>query len=55
MLLIINQALKDAYELVDFVHNVAPQGIPVLEAKYMWALYKSELPAKRQLAELHIM
>ena len=52
--LAISQALRDARELVDFVRGVVHQGIPVLEARYMWALYRSEPPVARW-AEHYIM
>ena len=52
--LAIDRALTYADELVDFVRSIAPQGIPVLEAKYMWALYKSSPPITNS-ANLHIM
>ena len=52
--LAIDRALTYADELVDFVRSIVPQGIPVLEAKYMWALYKSSPPITNS-ANLHIM
>ncbi|KAI0668816.1 hypothetical protein C8Q78DRAFT_1080705 [Trametes maxima] len=52
--LVVAYACHSSDTMEDFVRDLMSQGLPMLEAKYMWILYETD-PPTRTWAETHVM